>query len=121
MLKLRAVIDGSHIVELVYGQPAVIECKLKSTTVVITNGFHYSRTLELNTEPAAVYIYQVDCQIDNIRMFTGIFISLMLFSIYILIGLAGFMIAANLPILYMLYVFYGGRKDFIILNPVGRV
>jgi hypothetical protein len=109
------------IVELNHQQPVVVPATQEITSVVISNGYHLSRELELRFEHNKTYLYQVTCTIDDARLVTGILLSLLLFGLYILIGLIGLIIAANLPILYMLGVFYLDKRNFIQITAIATV
>ena len=120
LLKIRAIVNSTDIYDLPEVTPVVIPCRSMVTHVVIGNGFHYSRLLEVSKVPHRNMFYQVDCLIDDIRLGYLIFLSLLFFGMYLLTAMSLFIIAANIPTLYFLYVFYFLRKNLILITAVGH-
>lgn len=119
VLKIRAIVDATNIYDLPELVPVIIQCHKPVTTIVIGNGFHFSRLLEVSNQPNHNFFYQVDCMIDDIRLGYLIFLSFLFFGMYILTDMRLFMIIANLPTLYFLYIFYFLRKSLILITAVG--
>ena len=120
LLKIRAIVNRSEIYELNEATPLVIPCNDRITTVVIGNGFHFSRTLEVNKQFQGTFFYQVDCIIDDVNLVYLTCLTIILFGMFLLTHMRGFMLVANFPVIYMLYVFYFQRKGFILITAVGK-
>jgi hypothetical protein len=112
ILKLRIVVDGHDIYECREKEPAIIPCNRNVTRIVVTNGFHISRVVSVKAKPG-IHFYEVESYIDNIQLLSGLFLTLFFFNIYIFTGIRFFMLAANLPILIVLFIFYIKRKTLI--------
>lgn len=119
VLKLRAIVNSNKIIELPEMVPVIIASNTPTTKLVIGNGFHFSKELEVASIPGNNFFYEINCIIDDIRLFYLIFLSLLFFLIFIITNLMVFMVIANLPVLYLCYVFYFLRKNFVIINPMG--
>ena len=121
LLKIRAIVNKADIFELNEAQPLTIPCNDSITTVVVGNGFHFSRTLEVSRQFTGTLFYQVDSRIDDINLLYLIFLTLLFFGMFLLTEMRGFMIIANLPLLYLLYVLYFMRKNFILITAIGQI
>ncbi|MBI1344455.1 MAG: hypothetical protein GC171_16150 [Terrimonas sp.] len=117
-LKIRAIVNGKEIYPLANSNPIVIHFENNNPKIVITDGFHYTKPLELVYHQVHTYYFHVVCTIGDVQMFFG-FIFMALFY---LLGLAtGFLflkLACFFPVLYFLYVFYINKQDFIQLKAV---
>lgn len=98
--------------------PVIITAHTNPVKITVTNGFHYTSPLLLNTYVQDKYALQVDCLLDNLRLCYGIFLLFFLYAIYFITGMRLFQVAANLPILYMLYLLYFRRRHFLFIAPV---
>lgn len=99
----------------------IIPCTSSTLSMVMSNGFHFSRNVEIRYEPNATFLYQVESAIDNYRLITAICVAIFLFVMYVITDMRALMIIANIPVLYILYVFYFQRKNFIQVTPLGKV
>lgn len=93
----------------------MIECTEPLTKIVITNGFHYSREVIFH-QKAGTYFYEIESGIDDIQLLTGLVLSALFYTIFMFSGIQFFMIMANAPILFLLYMFYIKKKDFIRIH-----
>lgn len=116
LLPVRVVVNDRDIYPLKEKQPATITVRTNPVKIVITNGFHASKPLLLNTYVQHKYALQADCLLDNIRLGYGFFLVFLLFGMYWITSMRVFQIAANLPVLYMLYLVYFRRKDFLFIQ-----
>jgi hypothetical protein len=117
---VRAIVNATEIYELPELIPVIIPCTKPVTAVIIGNGFHFSRLLEVKNVPNSHFFYQVECLIDDIRLGYLLFLTLLFFGMYILTDMRLFMIIANIPTLYFLFVFYFLRKSLILITVVGK-
>lgn len=118
LLPLRAVVNGTDIYPLREKEPVIITSGRHPTTLMVSNGFHYSPTVQLDTYANDKLALEVDCEIDNFRIGSAVFITFMLFAFYLVTGMRGLQIAANIPLLYLLWYFYFNRKKMIVIRPV---
>jgi hypothetical protein len=102
ILPLKIIFNGNQIYDFREKQPVIYNPQSTITTLVVTNGFHNSRTVMVNTKPGT-WFYEVECMFDDIQVITGTIIT----------GYRFFMIFANLPALIFLFLFYFKRKEFI--------
>lgn len=116
LLPVRVVVNDRDIYPLKEKQPVAITVSSNPVKIMVTNGFHYSKPVLLNTYMQDKYALQADCLLDDLRLGYGFFLMLLLFGMYWITSMRIFQIAANLPILYMLYLVYFRKKDFLFLG-----
>lgn len=97
--------------------PVTFPATTNPVKITITNGFHASQPVLLNTYLQDKYALQADCLLDNFRLGYGIFLLFFLFGMYWITSMRLFQVAANLPILYMLYLVYFKKKQFLFIVP----
>jgi hypothetical protein len=119
ILRLRAVTDGKNIYELSNKKPVMIPCNGTQVSIQAGNGFHSSPEYTLPCTWEGSLLLEIDCAIDNIRFFYIIFLTLLLFTFFIITDLTALKILANLPILYGLFQFYIRKKYFLKIRPQG--
>ena len=119
LLKIRAIVGSKEIFEIPAATPIIIPCRNPVTSVIISNGFHFSRELEVTRVPYTTFFYQVDCRIDDIQLYYLAFLCFLFFGVFILTDMRIFMLLANIPILYLMFVLYIQRKNFIVITAVG--
>jgi len=117
-LKIRAIVNGKSIYPLANNAPVVIHVESNNPKVVITDGFHYTKPVELVFHHIHTYYFHVVCTIGDIQMVFGL---IFIFLFYLLgIGTGFFLIKllSLFPVFYFLYVYYINKEDFIQLRAV---
>lgn len=118
LLPLRMVVNGSDIYSLREKQPLIISTRHCPAQLVVSNGFHFSPPVQLDTLQQDKYALEVDCQIDDIRILSTVFVTILLFGFYWITGMRGMQVAANIPLLYLLWLFYFRRKQMLVIRPL---
>ena len=117
-LKIRVVVNGKEIYPLPNSKPVVVTVKENNPKIVVTDGYHFSKPLEIVYHHLNTYYFKVICAIDDLQLLAG---SLLLILFYLLGFITGFFILkliSFLPILYFLFLYYINRKEFIQITPV---
>lgn len=117
LLKLRIIVNNHDIYECKEKEPVILSCSEPLTKLMVTNGFHSSREVSVKCKPG-IRVYEIGCNIDNIQLLTGLFMTFLFFCIYIFSGIRFFMLFANIPIVIMLFLYYLKRKNFIFIYPL---
>lgn len=115
---MRAVVNGRDIFPLPVNQRVIIPVEENHPKVVITDGYHYTKPLELVFHNVHVYYFKVECVIDDSQLIYG---AILLGALYLIGFGTGFFVIKLLsffPILYFLFMYYINRKDFIQIRPV---
>ena len=117
-LRIRAVVNGKEIYPLSNKKPVMITVMQNNPKVVITDGYHITKPVELVYHHLNTYYFKVICVIDNMQLLAGSFLLIVLYLIGIYSGLLIIKLSSFLPILYFLFYYYINRKDFLQITPV---
>jgi hypothetical protein len=119
-LKIRVVVNNHDIYPLLDTEPVVISVESDCPKIVVTDGFHFTKPIELNFKEPAYFNFNVVCAIDDMQLLSA---SLMLVVFYLLglfTGFAPFKILSFVPILWFLVSYYINRKEFIRLRQADK-
>jgi cobalamin biosynthesis protein CobD/CbiB len=117
-LNIRAVINGKEIYSLPANKPVMITVMQNNPKVVITDGYHVTKPVELVYHHLHTYYFKVICVIDNTQLLAGSFLLILLYLIGFFTGIFVITMASIFPILYFLFFYYINRKDFLQITPV---
>jgi hypothetical protein len=119
-LDIRVVVNNKEIYPLANTEPIVIPLEKDNPKIVVTDGFHYTRPLQLAFKQPSYYNLDVVCAIDDLQLLAG---GLILAILYMLGFLTGFFILKLLsfsPIVWVLIYYYFNRKNFIRIVKAGK-
>ena len=119
-LKIRVVVNNHDIYPLLDTEPVVIPVEKDCPKIVVTDGFHFTKPVELVFKEPAYFNFNVVCAIDDLQLITA---SVMLVTLYLLgffTDLFAIKLASFTPILWFLVYYYFNRKDFIRIVRAGR-
>lgn len=117
LMALRAVINNTQLYELREGEPLGIPLAADSVTLTVTNGFHASSPVQLPFEAGSTYFFQVAAIINNAGVAITAIMTMLLFTLYAVNGSVFLLVAANLPILTFVWVFFLQPRKAIVLKP----
>ncbi|MDQ3843773.1 MAG: hypothetical protein M3342_07140 [Bacteroidota bacterium] len=106
-----------HIYPLEKDKPIIIPLTANHPKIVVTDGFHHTKPLELVFHHIHTYYFKVVCAIDDYQLAAGIFLLVFLFLIGLFSGSLLIQLISFFPILYFLFLFYINRKEFIQIRP----
>jgi hypothetical protein len=119
-LDIRVVVNNNEIYPLLSTEPVVIPVEKDYPKIVVTDGFHFTRPLELTFKQPSYFNFDVVCAIDDLQLLAA---SLILVILYMLGFLTGFFILKLLsfaPIAWVLIYYYFNRKNFIRIVKAGK-
>jgi hypothetical protein len=96
----------------------VIPLETDHPQLVVTDGFHYTRSLEVICQRITTYYLKVVCAIDDNLLAVGLVILGLFFIVGLVSGILLLQILSFLPIIYFLYYYYINRKEFIKIKLV---
>jgi hypothetical protein len=117
LMGMRAVVNSQHLYELAEAAPVAIPFADATVTLMVTNGFHTSEQLQLSFEPGSTYFFQVNAVVNNTGLTAMVLASLLLFVLYALNGSGLLLVAANLPVLALVWLFFLQPRRAILLKP----
>ncbi len=116
-LKLRLVVNGMHIYNLNKNKPILVAMPTNPSRIVVTDGFHITQPLELKYRKRTDY-FNIVCAVDNDLLVGGLIFMLMFFAMGATSGVFVLQLFSMLPIIYILFLYYIRRKEFIRIQPV---
>ncbi len=117
-LRIRAIINGKEIYPLVNSKPVVIKVEENNPKLVITDGFHFTQPVELVYHHLNTYYFKVVCVIGDFQLMAGGFLLAFLYLMGFYSGIFLVKLFSFSPILYLLFLYYFNRKEFIQITPV---
>ena len=118
LAKVKVIVEGQQIYNIEEGKETIITFQKNNANLVVTDGYHISKPLELVYHHIHTYYFHVDCAISNIQLFYGGFLLAVCVVIALLTGSLLFHVLSFFPILFLLYTYYINRSDFIQLHPM---
>lgn len=116
-LKLRIVVNGSFIYSLVKNKPIVIDMPTNPARVVVTDGFHITKPMDLSYSPKHTYFFKIVCAIEDDQLLVGLIIIILVYAMGATSGMILLQVLSMVPILYFLFLYYINRKEFIQIRP----
>ena len=114
-LPLRAVINNRDIYPLANTEPVVIPIEKDYPQLVITNGFHFTKPIELEFKKPAYFNFHVVCAIDDMQLLGGSLLLAILYLLGFATGLFLVKLVSFAPVLWFLFYYYINRRNFIRL------
>jgi hypothetical protein len=112
-LKVQVIVNNKEIYPLLNDQPVLIEVQDNHPKIVVTDGYHFTKPIELNYTEPSFYHFKVVCPIDDLQLLGGAFVLILLYLLGFLTGLFIIKLLSFTPILVLLAVYYFNRKSFI--------
>ncbi len=113
ILNVRVIVNNKEIYPLTNEKPVVIEIKANYPKIVVTDGFHFTRPIELTYTGPSYYHFKVECSIDDFQLLGNLFVLALFYLTGFMTGNFVLKILSFLPIVYLLLSYYIGRESFI--------
>ena len=105
-----------HIYNLRKNNPVLVTMPTNPSRIVVTDGFHITQPIELKYRQQ-ITRFHVVCAIDNDVLVGGLVFMLMLFSMGATSGIIVLQLFSTLPIIYILFLYYIKKQEFIQIRP----
>lgn len=113
ILNVRVIVNNKEIYPLTNEDPVVIEVYDKHPRIVVTDGFHFTKPIDLNYKQPSYYHFKVVCSIDDMQLLGSIIVLIVLYLLGFFAGNLILKLFSFLPIFYLLFAYYIDRKSFI--------
>jgi hypothetical protein len=107
------IVNNKEIYPLTNEDPVVIEVYDKHPRIVVTDGFHFTKPIDLNYTQPSYYHFKVVCSIDDMQLLGNIFVLIVFYLLGFLTGSFVLKLLSFLPIFYLLFAYYIDRKSFL--------
>jgi hypothetical protein len=115
-LKLRLVVNGMQIYPLRKNKPVFITMTTTPSRIVVTDGFHITRPLELKYHQRTGH-FNIVCAVNNDVLVGGLIFMFMFFAMGATSGTFVLQLFSLLPIGCILFLYYIRRQEFIQIRP----
>ena len=115
-LKIRVVVDGKLIYPLLTNKPVVIAVREDHPTVVVTDGFHFTKPIELVYSEPSYYNFKVGCAIGDMQLLAGSFLLVFFYLMGFFTDWLLLKILSFAPIIFFIFLYYFNRKEFIQMH-----
>lgn len=116
-LKIRLIVDGMTIYPIERGKPILVSFKAARPRVVVTDGYHYTKPLELVLQNLHIHYYKVVCTIEDDQLVFGFILLVLFYTAGLTSDLLLLKLMSFIPLIYFLIVYYRHRNSFLQLRP----
>ena len=113
MLNIRVIVNNKEIYPLMTDDPVIIEVHDNHPKVVVTDGFHFTKPIDLDYKQPSYYHFKVVCSIDDFQLLGNVFVLIVFYMLGFYTGSFALKLLSFLPIFYLLFAYYIDRKSFI--------
>jgi hypothetical protein len=117
-LNIRVIINGNEIYPVKQGERVVISLESNNPKVVVTDGYHFTKPLELVYHHLHTYYFKIVCAIDDTQLLAGFCVLALFYLLGFATGIFILKLLSLFPILYFLFLYYINRKEFIQIQAV---
>ena len=111
--KIRVIANGNQIYQLEKDRSVTIPFTTNRPIIVVTDGFHYTKPLEIAYHHKHTYFLTVVCAIDDNRLAAGAILTALFYAIGFTSDIALIRFMSFIPLIYFVYLYYINRKNFI--------
>jgi len=116
MLNVRVIVNNKEIYPLPNEDPVIIEVHDKHSKIVVTDGFHFTKPIDLDYKQPSYYHFKVVCSIDDLQLLGNVFVLIVFYLLGFFTGSFVLKLLSFLPIFYLLFAYYIDRNSFIQLR-----
>ena len=107
------IVNNKEIYPLTNEDPVVIEVYDKHPRIVVTDGFHFTKPIDLNYTQPSYYHFKVVCSIDDMQLLGNVFVLIVFYLLGFFTGSFVLKLLSFLPIFYLLFAYYIDRRSFL--------
>jgi len=113
---VQVIVDNKEIYPLYNDQPVLIEVQDNRTKIVVSDGFHFTKSIELNYSQPSFYYFKVVSPVNDLQLLGGAFVMIFFYLLGFVTGLLLIKLISFIPIFLLLAIYYFNRKSFIQLR-----
>lgn len=114
-MKIRVVVNNQDIYPLPDTRPVIIPVEKDYPEIVVTDGFHFTKPLELAFRQPSYFNFDVVCAIDDMQLLGASVLLVVFYLLGFLTGLFFLKLVSFAPVGWFLFYYYIRRRDFIRL------
>ncbi len=113
LLSPRVIVNNNEIYPLLSSKPILILSDKNHLTIVMTDGFHFTKPVELQFDQPGYYNLGVTCILDDLHLLGGLFVLAVLFILGFYTGSLLIRVLSFFPVAWFLGFYYFNRKNFL--------
>lgn len=117
-MSVRIIVNDRDIYLLTNNKPVVIPVDNDHPRIVATDGFHFTKPLQLHYKEPSYYRFRVTCAIDDLNLLGAAFFLVLFYLLGFATGVFILKLLSFVPILWVLFIYYINRKNFIRIVPL---
>jgi hypothetical protein len=106
-------VNNKEIYPLTNEGPVIIEVQDNHSRIVVTDGFHFTKPIDLTYKQPSYYHFKVVCSIDDLQLLGNLFVLVVFYLLGFYTGSFILKLLSFLPIFYLLFAYYIDKKSFI--------
>lgn len=91
----------------------VIEVQDNRSKIVVTDGYHFTKPIELFYKQPSYYHFKVVCAIDDMQLLGNCFILVLFYLLGFMTNVFILKLLSFVPVVYLLFAYYIDRKAFL--------
>ena len=107
------IVNNKDIYPLPGEDPVIIEVHDNHPRIVVTDGFHFTKPVDLTYKQPSYYHFKVVCSIDDMQLLGNVFVLIVFYLLGFFSGSFILKLLSFLPVFYLLFAYYIDRKSFI--------
>jgi hypothetical protein len=119
-LKIRVIVNNRDIYPLPDSEPVLIPVEKDRPKIVVTDGFHFTKPLQLVFKEPAYFNFNVVCAINDFQLAVAGSMLVIFYLLGFWTNFLPFKVLSFAPILWFLICYYFNRKDFIRIVKADR-
>jgi len=112
-LKVQVIVNNKEIYPLVNDKPVLIEADNDLVKIVVSDGFHFTKPIELKYSQPSFYHFKIVSPVNDLQLLGGAFIMFFFYLLGFITGILLMKLLSFVPIILLLVIYYVNRKSFI--------
>lgn len=116
-LKLRIIVNGRYLYPLTTNKEVKVSLPTNPSQLVVTDGYHITKPIRLAIlKNTRTFRFHINCAIGDDQLVVALVITAVLYAMGATSGLVFLQALSLAPILYILFLYYVRRRNFIRLT-----
>lgn len=111
-------VNGTVIYPIEKNKIVVVPLSTNYSKIVVTDGFHFTKPMEIAHQQVNIAYFMVACAIDDDQVIIGFIILALLYAAGMTSQLVVLIIMSFIPLLYFLFLYYINKDAFLQIKPM---
>ena len=110
--------NGTIIYPIEKNKVVVVPLTTNYSKIVVTDGYHFTKPLEVAYQHMNIYYFRVTCAIEDDQVIIGFIILALLYAAGMTSQLMILVLMSFIPLLYFLFLYYINKDAFLQIRPM---